>query len=856
MTVGILTEKPSASRNFAKALGGHKGKFNGEDYVITAARGHLYGLKEPHEMVSADKAGKYKQWDIAQLPWDINDFDFSRKPLPSTRDTIKAIKSALSGVDEIVIATDVDPSGEGELLAWEILDELGLHHKKITRMFFTDEAEASIQKSFKARKSIASMHDDGDFRKADYRAKFDLMSMQCTRSASAIADQAGRRVVLRNGRLKSAMVVLVGDQLKAHNEYKREPKYQARFRDDHNVLYVNKNADKFENESDVPIGDFHTSDVEHVDSKKKKQPPPKLLDLSGLSTILAKRGMKPKKVLSVYQQMYEDQVVSYPRTEDRVVTPEQFAELEPKIDAIAAVAGIDPAKLTHRSPRKTHVKAGGAHGANRPGPNVPSSLSAVKGKYGDVGAAIYEVLAKNYLTMLGEDYEYTQHNGRVKDFPSFTGSINEPTQLGWKAIFDSEAQRKDDDADGDDDEANKQHTTLGSTADPFVDEIVPPRPIKPTMDWLMKRLEHYDVGTGATRTSTFAEVTAEKSAKNKFPLMAEKSGKITLQPAGEINYQLLPGTTIGDLALTKQVYANMDAIAAGDMNVIDALATMAEWIVKDIEIMGHNATNIDDSLGAEFAAKPAKPKYAGYHAPTGEEKTFSKQWAGYTLSDDECEALLRGENVTVEHSLNDSPVKITFTLGDQSFTNDAGEKITYFGVNGTMQRDVSNDPNYFEGTYAPTGEVRQFKRSWGGYRLNDEECTQLLEGKTITVKAKLTYGLAKVKFSLGDQFFTDKDGKTVEYFGLNGEIDDSATHARGTFAPNGKEVKFKRTWGGHDFTEAEIADLLAGKEIQFAAKSKANKDYTAKGKLEEQEFNGRKFFGFKLDFDGDKKKRK
>lgn len=854
MTVGILTEKPSASRNFAKALGGHSGTFNGEQYVITAARGHLYGLKEPHEMVSADKVGKYKQWDIAQLPWDVRDFDWSRKPLPSTKDTISSIKSTLKDVDEIVIATDVDPSGEGELLAWEILDELDLHHKKITRMFFTDEAEASIQKAFKNRKPIASMQEDGDFRKADYRAKFDLMSMQCTRSASAIAGQYGRRVVLRNGRLKSAMVVLVGDQLKAHNEYKREPKYQARFRDDHGVLYVDKDAEKFENESDVPISDFHSSAVEHVDSKKKSQKPPKLLDLSGLSTILAKRGMKPKKVLSVYQTMYEDQVVSYPRTEDRVVTPEQFAELEPKIDAIAAVVGIDPAKLTHRSPRKTHVKAGGAHGANRPGPNVPSSLSAVKSKYGDVGAAIYEVLAKNYLTMLGEDYEYTQHNGRVKDFPSFTGSINEPTQLGWKDIFDSEAQRKDDDAD--DEDKQTQHTTLGSTADPFVDEIVPPRPIKPTMDWLMKQLERHEVGTGATRTSTFAEVTAEKSAKNKFPLMAEKSGKITLQPAGEINYQLLPGTTIGDLELTKQVYANMDAIAAGEMTTDDALATMADWIVKDIKIMGQNATNIDESLGAEFATKPSKPKYTGYYAPAGEEKTFSKQWAGYTLTDEECEALLRGEAVTVAHSLNDSPVKITFTLGDQSFTNDAGEKITYFGVNGDMQRDVSNDPNYFEGTYTPTGEVKQFKRSWGGYRLNDDECEELLQGKTITVEAELTYGPAKVKFSLGDQSFTGKDGKTVKYFGLNGEIDDSATHARGTFSPTGKEVKFKRVWGGHEFTEAEIADLLAGKEIQFAAKSKKGKDYTAKGKLEEQEYNGRKFFGFKLDLGDGKKKGK
>ena len=41
MTVGILTEKPSAARNFAKALGGQTGTYNGENYVIAFARGHL-----------------------------------------------------------------------------------------------------------------------------------------------------------------------------------------------------------------------------------------------------------------------------------------------------------------------------------------------------------------------------------------------------------------------------------------------------------------------------------------------------------------------------------------------------------------------------------------------------------------------------------------------------------------------------------------------------------------------------------------------------------------------------------------------------------------------------------------------
>lgn len=45
--VGILTEKPSAARNFAAALGGMSGTFDGTDYVIVNARGHLLELKDP-----------------------------------------------------------------------------------------------------------------------------------------------------------------------------------------------------------------------------------------------------------------------------------------------------------------------------------------------------------------------------------------------------------------------------------------------------------------------------------------------------------------------------------------------------------------------------------------------------------------------------------------------------------------------------------------------------------------------------------------------------------------------------------------------------------------------------------------
>src|SRR5690606_1740610 len=123
---------------------------------------------------------------------------------------------------------------------------------------------------------------------------------------------------------------------------------------------------------------------------------------------LVGKGIKAQLVLSTYQKMYESQVVSYPRTEDKTITPEQFNELAPLVDKIAAVVGVDVKHLTHREPRKTHVKPQGAHGANRPGPSVPSSLDDVEQRFGRAGRLIYETLGKNYLAMIAEDYVYEQ----------------------------------------------------------------------------------------------------------------------------------------------------------------------------------------------------------------------------------------------------------------------------------------------------------------------------------------------------------------------------------------------------------------------------------------------------------------
>ena len=760
MTVCILAEKNSAARNFATALGGASGTYDGVDYVIVAARGHLYEYKQPHLMVPADKQERYRNWGLENLPWDERDFSWERELKPGVADVRDKIAAAAAGASEIAIATDIDPTGEGGLLAWEIIDALNLHDKTITRMEFTDEAPASVRKAFSARRPVESMWAEGEFRKAEYRSRFDLLTMQSTRMASRVC---GRRALLRNGRLKSAINLLVGDQIVAHENYRKVPFFEPRYRDDAGVEYVNRDVERHPTADAVPMDAYGPSAVVADGVTQKKVAPPKLLELSGLSAILSRKGYGADAVLTTYQKMYESQVVSYPRTEDKFVTPEQFSELEPKIDAIAAVVGVDPAKLTHRTPRRTHVKTGGAHGANRPGPNVPDSLDAVEMTYGKLGREIYDIVAKNYLTMLAPDYVYDRHAGHIKDHPEFTGSLSVPVSQGWKDIFDADAAAGESDDDGD-----GGLTSLGTTAEPFVHEGVPPRPPWPTMVWLMKQLETRDIGTGATRVSTFSEMTRVGRGGKDYSLLREKKGKISLTELGEMNHRLLPGTRIGDLQLTADVYADMRKIAEGTLDIDAALAPVKDWIRSDIAIMTDNARTIPDTMGATFMKTNTKPKFNGIWQDTP--VNFNRVYAQHHFTDEECLTLCEGGTVDFTATSRDNQTyEATAKLARQSFVGDDGKTVNYIGISATKR---VNPATHASGTWGGpslvvrgrtvnTGDMVSFKRTWGQVKFTDEQIDKLLAGETIEVNGRK----GPMQGKLGAQSFK-KGNETIEYFGF------------------------------------------------------------------------------------------
>lgn len=721
--IGILTEKPSAMRNFEKALGAssatHSGTFNGESYMLTCARGHLYSFVPPEAQVDKSLRDRYKSWNVENLPWDEKDFKWTYEPNTGVQKELSQIKKVLSQCDEIVIATDDDPTGEGELLAWEILSELKLRPKKWSRMYFEDESVKELQKSFKNRKAIASMHSDKDYIKAFYRARWDFLSMQWTRIATKVGDG---KSVLREGRLKSAMVLLVGDQLKAVAAYKKIPYYQNRFKDENGIVYISANEPSYPKKEDVPKN-YHDSDVIIDDKSMKSTVPPKMLDLAGLASRLSHKY--PSKLVSdVYQKMYEAQIVSYPRTEDKVISPEQFNDLLPLVDSIAAVVGVDPKLLTHRTPRSTHVKTGQAHGANRPGTTVPKSLADLA-KFGTCAADIYQLLATNYLATLAEDYEYEFQKGHLADYPDFKGTASVPKKQGWKAVY-SDEDIADDDAKG-----------LGIRAKPFIHEGFPPKPTAPTMKWLMKQLEKYDVGTGATRVTTYSEIT---DSKTRWPILKDTRGKITMTEYGNMSYRLLPGTNIGSLAMTEQLYADMKDIANGKKNPESCLADIQRMIREDIIIMKQNGEAMRKELNIMSSSNNDVERYEGTW--NGQSVKFKRVWSGHTFTDDECEKLCNGEEIEIEavSAKTGKSFKCRGVLAEQEFK---GKTYVGFQSLGFVNSSGSNN----NGGGIPD--------EWCQHKFTDDEKSMLEAGLSVAcddfVSKKGSKFSAKVHYGKNDR---------------------------------------------------------------------------------------------------------
>lgn len=816
----IIAEKPSAAHNFQEALGGISGTFDGDEYVIVNLVGHILTHETPEKVAypnHVQTVGPFS--NIENLPWKHTYFDFDKKVIaPRTKDTANRVISDIKGYIKNgfipVIASDVDAMGEGDLLVQEVLTYIG-YKGKVYREYHVDETPKSILKSLREKKDVTTRNDG--LMAATTRMVLDFLTQQLVRVSTVSIQEQGYRLPrpVPVGRLQSTIIHFVGDQIEAVKNYKPSSVWESRYNLDDVLCLTNPDAPQFPTKEEwKPDGLPLDSAVKEVRVTPGRTAPPKALSLTALSKLMSGKGISAKRTMELVQAMYDHSVMTYPRTEDNFITPEQFQEMLPMVDSIIQLMGMSPDVFTHRIPRKTHVKEGGSHGALRPGVKLPNSLDELDSKYGKGAAAVYKVVAERFLMMFLEDTEWVKHEYETVDTPvPFKGSIRIITKKGVT------------DPDEDTADVATKLPDLNHRAKLYAHEVKSTAPKKPTESWLLGQLIKFNVGTAATQTPTVGRMIGKDF---NAPLVYGKkaSDPLSLSPIGAIGYQVAKVISLGTPECTRNYEEKIKQVVKNELTQEQVFLEFTDVMRSDIDIIKGLSFDLD-GLGFQKASKKIEGVWNGVSV------RIPDSCNGYTFTSDELQTLFQGGSVSFTgKDYNGNPLTTSVMLGYCSYN---GKQYVGF-----------RDANYCYGHW--NGQEIKFKRSFMGYAFTDSECEALLSGAAITFMGtrasgetmELTGSLAKQKTESG-----------VEYVGIKAEFPLREGYVRGVFKK--QPVTIKGSWSDHVFTSEELDALFAGKTITIPFTKKDGSTSNANGKLEWQMYQGKRFLGFKADF-GKKKK--
>lgn len=820
----IIAEKGTAARNFQKALGGSAGTFGGDEYVIVNLFGHIL----EHETPEKTAYPQYKETvggfgNLENLPWDYKWFDFDRKvpkappgrDISVTKDLIANIKGYLMDGYIPVIASDIDAMGEGDMLVTEVLKYVG-YKGKIYREYHVDETPAGFTKALREKKDV-TVKNDGVI-KAATRSVLDFLTQQLVRAATVTIQTKGYRLPrpVPAGRVQSYVMARVGDQIKALAEYRPSSVWESRYDLDGILVLSAPDMPQFKTKEEWNAGNLPLqAKVREVKATPGKTAPPKALSLTALGKLMAPKGISSKKVMELCQKMYTDAVISYPRTEDDFVTPEQFNESLRTVDTVITLMGMDPSVFTHRAPRRTHVKEGGSHGALRPGSNIPKDVAELDGKYGQGSSMIYRAITERFLMMFLEDTEWIRHDYEtVGTDPIFTGSIRVITRKGVT------------DPDEDTGDVKMTLPDLNHLAKLYAHEVKSVAPQKPTESWILGQLVKDNVGTASTQLPTVARLIGSTPD---FPMNpgAKANDALVLTPIGYVGWKVAKGISLGTAECTRRYESMIGDVVEGKLTQDSCYRQFTQTMKEDIEAIYRMSFNFDE-LGFQKVSEKAMGTW------NGETVKIPVSHAGHTFTRDELDRLFAGETVSFTgQDFNKNPMPVSVKLANMTYKGKP-----YVGF---------QDAAYYYGKLT-NGEEIKFKRIYMGYHFSEEECAKLLAGGELTFTGTMNDGTTQ---ELKGRLMKQKTANGTVFYGVKAEFPLKEGYVRGVF--RGKEVvTFKGSWSDHVFTQDEVNRLLAGETISIPYTSKKDgKLTTAAGKLEWQTYQGRKFLGFKADF-GDK----
>ncbi|KJB86466.1 hypothetical protein AZ66_18570, partial [Paenibacillus sp. E194] len=314
----VLAEKPSVGREIARVLGcrtSHKQYFEGPDYVVTWALGHLVGLAEPEDY---DK--KYQTWNLEDLPMIPQKMKL--KVLRESSHQFKVVQQLCKRQDikELIVATDA--AREGELLARWVM-EMVKWNKPFRRLWISSQTDKAIKEGFRQLKPGNQF--DRLYESARCRAEADwLIGLNVTRALTCKFETP-----LSAGRVQTpTLAMMMSREQEIKNFHSEE--YDTIHVDcgSFEAVWRGANGDgRIFNEqaaqaTAAKLQNGRQAVVTELKKSTKSEPHPLAYDLTELQRDANRRyGFSAKQTSNVLQRLYEQhKLVTYPRTDSRYLS--------------------------------------------------------------------------------------------------------------------------------------------------------------------------------------------------------------------------------------------------------------------------------------------------------------------------------------------------------------------------------------------------------------------------------------------------------------------------------------------------------------------------------------------------------
>ena len=364
-----IAEKPSVAQEFAKALKLKTRRADGylesDEAVITWCVGHLVTMSYPEEYDPA-----LKKWSLQTLPFIPSEFKY--EVIPSVAKQFQIVSSLLNREDVDTIYVCTDSGREGEYIYRLVEQKAQVSGKKRLRVWLDSQTEEEILRGIREAKDLSEY--DNLSASAYLRAKEDyLMGINFSRLltlkyGNSISNYLNTKYsVISVGRVMTCVFGMVVRREREIREFVKTPFYRV-------ISTIDASGHSFEGEWRAVKGSryfesfdlykengFKTEEkakeliaylleekpiqciVESVEKKKEKKNPPLLYNLAELQNDCSKRfKISPDEALRVVQELYEKKLVTYPRTDARVLSTAVAKEISRNLNGLSKYPPAQP----------------------------------------------------------------------------------------------------------------------------------------------------------------------------------------------------------------------------------------------------------------------------------------------------------------------------------------------------------------------------------------------------------------------------------------------------------------------------------------------------------------------------------